>query len=140
MLRTDDTNKCFISEKGKYQSTDSTELQQMDRQKLTVGSKIGFSVENKSHEAYYVYLLNITARDGAFVAFPSKRESLEYALIKGKETRILEGVFNFRTPGHEILKIILSLKPLDPRAFEFEGTEERKREITKGPQSPWNDY
>ncbi len=119
-----------------YRAIDTTELKQLNGKKLPHNSKMGFSVENKTRDSYYLYLLNISARNGAFVQFPPEDRPSEYALIKGGESRILDAGLHFPNSGLEIVKVILSLKPLDPEVFEFAGTNEEKRAAKKGPQNP----
>lgn len=133
-------NQCFtIIEAGvtkKYRAMNSIDLKQMDGQKLPLNSKIGFSVENKTRDPYYLYILNISTRDGAFVQFPPKNRTSEYALINDEETRILDGGLFFPNPGQEIVKVILSRNALDPVVFEFEGTQKREQDIKRGSKNP----
>ncbi len=126
---------CFRVDNRLYRATDSTELTLMDGQRQPLGSKIGFLVENRTQLPYYVYLLSISARDGAFVQFPLGHRTSEYARINGRESKKLEGALYFPNPGQEVIKVIMSEKPLDPSVFEFAGTQQ-ERGVTRGPQNP----
>lgn len=126
--------ECFVSKISKYRSTETQELSQYDGKVLQKNTRMGLSVENDSRDDYYVYVLNITVKDGATVLFPRDDKTAEFAKVTGKEKRKLDGVLRFTNSGIEILKILVSHKSLDPRAFEFAGTEIRAAQ--KGPQNP----
>jgi hypothetical protein len=133
----DQANSCFRLD-DMFRVTKTTDLAQVNGQQLPQGSVIGFSVENNTHRPYYVYLLSMSLRDGGFVQFPQNHRHSEYALIKSGESKklIKGGALAFPNPGQEIVKVIMSLKPLDTRAFEFKGTEAYRnyRSAAKGPQ------
>ncbi len=127
-------NSCFRLD-GMFRITKTTNLAQINGQQLPQGSVIGFSVENNTHSPYYVYLLSMSLRDGGFVQFPHNHRHSEYALIKPNESKLIEGgALAFPNAGQEIVKVIMSLKSLDTRAFEFKGTEDYRRSAAKGPQ------
>lgn len=116
------TDDCFRL-KNRYRITRTLDLNQLNGQQLPQGSILGFSVANNADEPYYIYLMSLSLRDGGFVQFPYGGRTAEYALIKAGESRKLTdgGALEFASPGLEIIKAIISLKPLDTRAFEFKG-------------------
>lgn len=127
-----ETFRCFVfNNDGKYRSTKTVELEEL--KELPMGSRIGFSIENNTNNPYYFYLLNISVRDGVFVSFPPNSETKQYAFVRVDEKRKLPGGIFFPKPGREMIKVILTdeRSPLDPKAFEFEGTETRYQ-ISRG--------
>lgn len=132
-----DDDKCFIMQDGKYRVADTSELSALDRKTVQIGTNFGFSVENNTKMEYYLYLISISIRDGAFVLFPNPSYSgnSEFAIIPpNRMIRKLDGTVEFANTGREIIKAVVSKERLDPQAFEFAGTE--KRGSSKGPTSP----
>jgi len=121
-----------------YRIMDTTDMNAMAQAyPLPQDSIIGFSVQNNTTHPYYVYLLSMSIRDGAFVQFPYEHTNQEYAKIEPNQSRKLEkGALSFPTLGQEIVKVILSRQPLDLTALEFTGTNAlRSAGASKGPQS-----
>ncbi|WP_350117073.1 caspase family protein [Nitrosomonas sp.] len=123
-----DKMKCFSlsnnNQEKLYKAIDSVDLKSMNNKKLPPGSIIGFSVENKAQQNYYLYLLNISARDGAFVQFPPKDRPPEYALVNIGIPKDLDGAIYFPNTGRETIKVILSAEAIDTTVFESEGTRD----------------
>lgn len=132
---TEGDETCFILEKNqKFRQADTNDLATQDAIKVPLNSMLGFTVENKTDQDYYLYLLNVSMRDGANLIFPRRDTTAEAAIIQGGKKKKLPGAVLFANTGREIIKAIISKTQLDPMAFEFAGTEER--DSRRGPTSP----
>jgi hypothetical protein len=105
------------------------ELEQFD---MKADRLLTFSVHNTSDKSYFIYLINITSGGQIIPFYPPKHQSSEYGKVGGKETRKIEEVTLWiDQTGHEYIRLIASLKPLDIYVLEQEGyrIRSRKREL-----------
>lgn len=119
---------CFaLKNKTTFKALKSLNLQELNAQQLPLKTRLGFSIKNNSDDNYYVYILNISARDGAFAFFPPRDSTLEQALIPSQSTSQLNkaGALYFPEPGREIVKVFISRKPIDTCVFDYAGTKTR---------------
>ena len=115
-------------EQGKelsYQKVGDYNLDALSKTVLQPGDILTFTVQNRSKNDYYLYLLNISPDGGVSALFPNASENAEYARLAAGESRDLshETALLLNTPGEEIVKVIASRQPIAVSLFEAKGYE-----------------
>lgn len=101
---------------------------------LKVGQLLTFNVSNRSGRGYYVYLVDITA-DGQIIPFyPTFDRSKEAGYLPAGASHAIEEVtLLIDAPGHEYIRLIASLKPIDIYLLEQKGYQTRAAQTRLNP-------
>jgi hypothetical protein len=106
---------------GWYRKNGPYSLQEMNGRKLNKGDFLTFTLDNKSEQDYYCYLINLTPSGAIYSLFPGVWEHMESARLNAGQKRELveEVVLPMREVGEDIIKVITtSTSPIDVSLLE----------------------
>jgi hypothetical protein len=103
-----------------YRKSGPYSLQEMNGRKLNKGDFLTFTLDNKSEQDYYCYLINLTPSGAIYSIFPPVWERMEYARLNAGQKRELveEVILPMREVGEDIIKVITNKSPIDVSLLE----------------------
>jgi hypothetical protein len=103
-----------------YRKSGPYSLQEMNGRKLNKDDFLTFSLDNKSEQDYYCYLINLTPSGAIYSIFPPVWERMEYARLNAGQKRELveEVILPMREVGENIIKVITNKSPIDVSLLE----------------------
>jgi hypothetical protein len=106
---------------GWYRKNGPYSLQEMNGRKLNKGDFLTFTLDNKSEQDYYCYLINLTPSGAIYSIFPGVWEQMESARLNAGQKRELveEVVLPMREVGEDTIKVITTSKsPIEVSLLE----------------------
>ncbi len=105
---------------GTYKFSELRTLRTVSKNQL-----LTFSLQNKSQQDLYCYLINIDFDGSIYAIFPDPLELMEYAKINKGEKRDLEVLLTMEQAGTITLKMLTSRYPIDVLWLEQESYQNR---------------
>ena len=110
---------CLVDEKlGLYCKTGLYNLSTLNKHIPSLGDVLTFTLNNKSKNHYYCYLLDLNPNGDINVIYPHQSERTEFVRVKADETRKTGISLHLKNKGKRTLKLITSGQSIDVSLLE----------------------